>query len=60
MEPILGLLHLVLAIWAILHIIKSSAPDIHKVMWTLFVLLFPLIGLIVWFLVGPKSTGRLM
>ncbi|GGX70046.1 hypothetical protein GCM10011309_20100 [Litorimonas cladophorae] len=54
-EGLLGLIHLVLAIWAILSIIGSSASTGKKVLWTLFVLVFPLIGLIVWFFIGPKS-----
>lgn len=58
-EGILGLLHLVFAIWAIINIVGSSTSVLKKVLWTLFVLLFPLIGLIVWFLAGPKSSGRI-
>lgn len=54
-EGILGLLHLIVAIWAILSVIGSRAGNGEKIVWTLFVLLFPLIGLIVWFLVGPKK-----
>lgn len=59
MEFILGVLHLVVAVWAILNIIGSSASTLAKVLWTLFVLLFPLIGLIVWFFIGPKSSTRI-
>ncbi|NNE57256.1 MAG: PLDc_N domain-containing protein [Hellea sp.] len=56
MTGILGIIHLVLAIWAILSILKSAASGTEKVLWTLFVLLFPVIGLIVWFLIGPKGN----
>lgn len=59
MEFILGVLHLVVAVWAIFNIIGSSASTLAKVLWTLFVLLFPLIGLIVWFFIGPKSSTRI-
>lgn len=55
MEFILGILHLIVAIWAILNILGSGASTGAKILWTLFVLIFPLIGLIVWFFVGPKS-----
>ena len=51
---LLGLLHLIVAIWAILSIFKSGASTAEKIVWTLVVLLFPLIGLIIWFLAGPK------
>ena len=53
-EGILGLLHLVVAIWAIIKILGSGASTLSKVLWTLFVLVFPVIGLIVWFFAGPK------
>ncbi len=56
-EGLLGVLHLVVAIWAILNILQSGASGLAKVLWALFVLLFPLIGLIVWFFVGPKSSS---
>lgn len=55
MEFLLGLLHLIVAVWAILNILGSGASTGAKILWTLFVLLFPLIGLIVWFFVGPRS-----
>ncbi len=58
-EGILGLLHLIVAVWAIINIVGSGASLLGKILWTLFVLLFPLIGLIVWFFVGPKSSARI-
>lgn len=59
MEIILGIIHLIVAIWAIMNIVQSGASTLAKVLWVLFVLLFPLVGLIVWFLVGPKSTTQI-
>ena len=59
LEGLLGLLHIIAAIWAILNILGSSASGFGKVLWTLFVLLFPVIGLIVWFFIGPKSSTRI-
>ena len=52
---VLGLLHLVVAIWAIMRIINSGASTVAKVLWILGVLAFPLVGLIVWFVAGPKG-----
>lgn len=56
LEVLLGLLHLIVAIWAIINIVGSRASGLAKVLWTLFVLFFPLVGLIVWFFIGPKSA----
>ena len=54
---ILGLLILIADIYAILKIIGSGATTGAKILWILGVLIFPLIGLIVWFFAGPKG-GR--
>jgi len=52
---LLGLVHLAVAIWAIVKIINSGASTVAKVLWILGVLAFPLVGLVVWFVAGPKG-----
>jgi hypothetical protein len=52
-----GLLVLVADIWAIVNIFQSAADSTKKILWTLLVLVAPVIGVIVWFLIGPR-TGR--
>ncbi|WP_346796278.1 PLDc N-terminal domain-containing protein [Halomonas sp. Bachu 37] len=52
---LLGLIWLVIVVWAIIKVAKSSAGGVAKLLWILALLLFPLIGLIVWFLLGPKG-----
>ena len=52
---ILGLIILVLDVWAIVKIIGSGAGTGTKVLWIVIILLLPLLGLILWFLLGPKS-----
>ena len=44
-------------IWAIVNILQSGANTGTKVLWTVIVLLLPVVGLIIWFFMGPKS-GR--
>ncbi len=53
---ILGLIILVLDIWAIINIIGSAASTGAKVLWIVVVLLLPVLGLILWFLMGPKKS----
>lgn len=53
MYSIIGLLILVLDIFAIIKIIQSSASGTEKILWILAVLIFPVIGMIVWFFAGP-------
>jgi len=48
-----GLIILIADIYAIVMILQSSARSIEKVIWTLAVLLLPLIGLIIWYFAGP-------
>ena len=52
---LLGLIWLIIVIWAIVKVAKSSAGGLAKLIWILVLLFFPLVGLIVWFLFGPKG-----
>lgn len=51
-----GFIVLVLDIWAIISIIGSSASTGAKVLWTLLILLLPLLGFIIWLIAGPRSA----
>jgi hypothetical protein len=50
-----GLIVLVADIWAIVNILQSSASTGKKVLWTVLVILLPILGFIIWFFAGPKS-----
>ena len=50
-----GLLILALDIWAIVNILQSSVSNEKKLIWILAVLLLPLLGLILWFFLGPRG-----
>lgn len=50
---LLGLLHLILIVYAIVKIVQSSAGTGSKVFWIVVILLLPVLGLILWFLFGP-------
>lgn len=52
-----GLLILAGDIWAVINIFQSSASNEKKLLWILVVLLLPLVGLILWFFLGPRG-GR--
>lgn len=52
---LLGLLILAGDIWAILNIAQSPTGNGAKVIWILVVLLLPVLGLIIWFLFGPRQ-----
>lgn len=52
---IFGLLLLVLDVWAVVSTVQSNAGTGTKVLWIVIILLLPLVGLIAWFLLGPKG-----
>lgn len=56
LESIIGLVLLALVIYAILKIAQSGADTLQKVIWILVVLVFPVIGLIIWYLIGPGGA----
>jgi len=52
---LLGVLVLAGDIWAIINIFQSSVSNEKKLIWTLAVVLLPLLGLILWFFLGPRG-----
>ncbi len=53
---LLGLILLILDVFAIVKTIGSGASTGTKVLWVVVILLLPLLGLILWWLLGPKSA----
>ena len=54
-SSLFGLLILIGDIWAIINIFKSSASNEKKLIWIVAVVLLPLLGLILWFFLGPRN-----
>ena len=54
---LLGLVILIADIWAIIQVFNSSASTAAKLGWTLLILLLPVLGLVIWFFMGPRSRG---
>jgi Phospholipase_D-nuclease N-terminal len=54
---IFGLLVLIADVWAIVNILQSNADTGAKVVWTLVVLVLPLLGFILWYFLGPKTRA---
>jgi hypothetical protein len=56
---LLGLVILVLDIWAIVRTVQSGASTGSKVLWIVLILLLPVVGLLLWLLLGPRDApGR--
>ena len=58
MDYIFGVIILILDIIAILSVWSSGASMVSKLLWTLLILILPVIGLIAWDFLGPKR-GRI-
>jgi succinate dehydrogenase/fumarate reductase cytochrome b subunit len=54
-QGLAGLVILILDVWAIVNIFQSTASTGAKVLWTVLVIVLPILGLIIWFLAGPKK-----
>ena len=54
-NSILGLLILAADIWAIINIFQSSVSNEKKLLWIIVVVLLPVLGLILWFFLGPRD-----
>ncbi|HOW59320.1 MAG TPA: PLDc N-terminal domain-containing protein [Candidatus Omnitrophota bacterium] len=57
MNTILGLIVLALDIIAIVDCAKSGVSTGKKVLWIILILVLPLIGMILYFLVGKKKAA---
>ena len=54
---IFALIVLIADVWAIVNVFQSSADTGRKVLWTVLVILLPVLGFILWYFLGPK-TGK--
>ncbi len=52
-----GLIVLIADVWALLNIIQSGAETGTKILWVVLVIVLPVLGVILWYFIGPKS-GR--
>jgi len=55
MRSLLGLIHLIIVIVVIFNIVKSEKSTGTKILWSLIVLVFPVVGVIAWYFLGPRK-----
>mgnify|MGYP006274158075 FL=1 len=56
---LIGLLVLIADIYAIYNVFTSAASTGAKVLWTLLIIILPVIGFIIWLIAGPRGgTAR--
>lgn len=52
-----GLIILIADIYAIFRVLTSGASTVAKIVWTLVILLLPVLGFIAWLIAGPKGSS---
>lgn len=57
MNTIIGLLWLAVVIYVLYLLWTGPGEPIKKVLWTLLILFLPLLGVILWVLLGRKPAG---
>lgn len=54
---VLGLLILIADLYAIYQVLTSSASTLSKVLWTLAIIILPVLGFIAWLIAGPRGAS---
>jgi hypothetical protein len=54
---IASVLILLLDIWALISILQGGGTSAEKLIWVIIILVLPLIGFIIWYLIGPGSKS---
>ncbi len=52
---LLGLIWLVVTVYALVKTVTSGAGTGAKVLWVVLILVLPIVGPILWLLLGPKN-----
>lgn len=59
MDYIFGIIIFVLDVWAIAHVINTNETMGKKLLWIAIIVILPVVGLIAWYFLGPKSNVSL-
>lgn len=52
-----GLIVLIADLYAIYQVLTSGASTLSKVLWTLAILILPVLGFIAWLIAGPRGRA---
>ena len=57
-QGLFGLIVLIADVWAIVNVFQSGVDTGKKVLWTVLVIILPVLGFILWYFMGPKTAGK--
>lgn len=55
---LLGLIILIADVFALVHVLSSGSSVGAKVAWSVLILIFPILGFLIWLLFGPRAVRR--
>jgi len=55
---IVGLIVLILDVLVFIEVLKSNRPPAHKLLWCLIVFLFPILGMLIYFLFSNREAHK--
>ena len=54
---VVGVLVLIADVYAIINVLGSGESTGRKVLWTVLVLVLPIVGFLIWLFAGPRSRA---
>jgi len=54
---LLGLIVLIIDIYVIINVISSQMEPIGKLFWILIIIIFPVLGALLWVILGPRGIA---
>lgn len=55
MGYVFGIIVFVLDVWAIASVINTSVSTGTKILWVALIAILPVLGLVIWYFMGPKA-----
>lgn len=55
MGYVFGIIVFVLDVWAIASVINTSVSTGTKILWIALIAILPVLGLVIWYFMGPKA-----
>lgn len=52
---LVGIIALLLTIWGVVSILQSGGDTGTRIIWLLVVILLPIVGFLIWYLMGPGN-----
>lgn len=55
MGAVIGIIIFIADVWAIVQTIQAPVTAGNKILWVLIIFILPVVGLLLWFFLGPRQ-----